>query len=118
MARDDRLYSRELSDKKQFTPWDKHPRGHLKGPGETHDILGRPLEQQASLQRREPGSLLRASNKMQADASATHKVTGEASLRIKLASGLVPDGGAKNKGSLFKEIRMDRAPVPLASTMG
>ena len=55
---------------------------------------------------------------MQADASATHKVTGEASLRIKLASGLVPDGGAKNKGSLFKEIRMDRAPVPLASTMG
>jgi hypothetical protein len=68
--------------------------------------------------RREPGSLLRASNQMQAAASATHKVSGEASLRIKLASGLVPDGGVKNKGSLFKEIRLDRAAPPLASTTG
>jgi hypothetical protein len=75
-------------------------------------------EQQASLQRREPGALLRARNQMQANASATHKIQGEASLRIKLASGLVPDGGAKNKGTLFREIRMDRAPLPLASTVG
>ena len=40
------------------------------------------------------------------------------SLRIKLASGLVPDGGVRTKGSLFREIRMDKAPLPLASTTG
>lgn len=83
-------------------------------PAGQQDVSLRPSD----LQRREPGALLKASNKMQADASATHKVTGEASLRIKLASGLIPDGGVKNKGSLFKSVRMDRAPLPLASTMG
>jgi hypothetical protein len=74
-------------------------------------------EQQASLQRREPGSLLRASNQMQA-AALKHTVSGEASLKVSLASGLKPVGGVSTKGSLFKEIRMDRAPLPLASTTG
>jgi len=68
--------------------------------------------------RHEPGSLLRAADQRQAAASAKHEITGSASLRIKLASGLVPDGGTKTKGNLFKEIRLDRAPQPLASTMG
>jgi hypothetical protein len=106
----------EPGDKKQFTPWDKHPWGHLKGPGETHDILGRPLEQQASL-RREPGSLLRASNQMQASA-LKHEITGSASLHVKLAAGLAPVSGMKTKGSLFKEVRLDRAPLALANTTG
>jgi hypothetical protein len=111
----------EQGDKKQFSPWDKHPWGSLDGQsyGRTHDIMGRPMEHDVNFRpRREPGSLLRASNQMQANASATHKVQGEASLRIKLASGLAPDGGVKNKGSLFKEIRLDRAPLALASTTG
>jgi muramidase (phage lysozyme) len=110
-------------NEKQFNPRDDAPWGHLRRPsetlpGETHGITGRSLGREASLQRREPGSLLKARNQMQANASATHKIEGEASLRIKLASGLVPDGGVKNKGNLFREIRMDRAPLPLASTMG
>jgi hypothetical protein len=84
-------------------------------PAGQQDVSLRPGDLQ---QRREPGALLKARHEMQAHASATHKIEGEASLRIKLASGLVPDGGVKNKGSLFREIRMDRAPLPLASTMG
>jgi hypothetical protein len=43
------------------------------------------------------------------------KVTGEASLSIKLAGGLAPDGGVKTSGSLFKEIQMDRGAVPYAT---
>ena len=68
--------------------------------------------------RPEPGSLLRAADARQAAASATHKVEGSASLHVKLAAGLAPVGGMKTKGSLFREVRMDRAPLPLASTMG
>jgi muramidase (phage lysozyme) len=118
-----RLNTGEPADKHDFNPWKAKPWGSIgkNNYGPEYDPMGNKKDgtgQQASLHRREPGALLRASNKMQADASATHKVIGEASLRIKLASGLVPDGGAKNKGSLFKEIRLDRAPQPLASTMG
>jgi hypothetical protein len=47
-----------------------------------------------------------------------HEITGSASLHVKLAAGLAPASGVKTKGDLFKEIRMDRAPLPLASTMG
>jgi len=43
-------------------------------------------------------------------------VTGEASLKIKLASRLAPGGGMQNKGSLFKEIQMDRETLPYAKT--
>jgi hypothetical protein len=70
----------ESNDKKQFTPWDKHFWGRLKLPDETTDVLGRPLEQQASLQRAGPGAGILGSS------SAVHKGEGEASLRIKLAS--------------------------------
>jgi hypothetical protein len=67
--------------------------------------------------RREPGSLLRASNQMQASA-LKHEISGSASLHVKLASGLAPVSGVKTKGDLFKEIRLDRAPVVLSNTMG
>jgi hypothetical protein len=80
--------------------------------------LGRPFEQQASLQRREPGALLRAADLRQAAASAKHEVTGSASLHVKLAAGLAPASALKTKGNLFKETRLDRAPLPLASTTG
>jgi hypothetical protein len=70
----------ESNDKNEFTPWDKHFWGRLKLPDETTDVLGRPLEQQASLQRAGPGAGILGSS------SAVHKVEGEASLRIKLAS--------------------------------
>lgn len=43
-------------------------------------------------------------------------MTGEASLKIKLASGLAPGGDVQNKGSLFKEIQMDRETLPYAKT--
>jgi hypothetical protein len=69
------------------------------------------------LRRRESGALLRASNQMQA-AALKHEITGSASLHVKLASGLAPVSGVKTKGSLFKEIRLDRAAPPLASTIG
>ena len=75
----------------------------------------------ARLERRnrpEPGSLLRAADQRQAAASAKHEVTGSASLHVKLAAGLAPASGVKTKGGLFKEVRLDRAPLPLASTMG
>ena len=58
-------------------------------------------------------SLLRASRQANAGVS---KVQGEASLSIKLAGGLTMDGGAKNKGDLFKEIKISRGSVPYAST--
>jgi hypothetical protein len=45
------------------------------------------------------------------------KVAGEASLRIKLAAGLAPDGGVKTRGDLFREIHIDRGGVPYADTM-
>jgi hypothetical protein len=67
--------------------------------------------------RREPGSLLRAADQRQA-AALKHEITGSASLHVKLASGLAPASGVKTKGSLFKEIRLDRAPQPLANTTG
>jgi hypothetical protein len=105
-------------DKHQFNPYDKTPWGSMKGlPGQRYDQYGKPVEQQASIQRREPGSLLRASNQMQA-AALKHEITGSASLHVKLAAGLAPVSGVKTKGDLFKEIRMDRAPLPLASTTG
>jgi hypothetical protein len=69
---------------------------------------------EASLQRREPGALLRASNQMQA-AALKHEITGSASLHVKLAAGLAPVSGVKTKGDLFKEVRLDRAPLSLAS---
>ena len=72
----------------------------------------------AKLERRnrpEPGALLRAADERQA-AVQKHSVSGEASLKIALASGLKPVGGVKSTGSLFKEIRLDRAPLPLAGT--
>jgi hypothetical protein len=74
-------------------------------------------EQQASLQRRDPGALLRASDQRMAQA-LKHEVTGSASLHVKLAAGLAPVSGIKTKGELFKEVRMDRAPLTLASTTG
>jgi hypothetical protein len=86
--------------------------GHQPLPGQ-QDVSLRP----GDLRRREPGSLLRAADQRQA-AALKHTVSGEASLKIALASGLKPVGGVSTKGSLFKEIRMDRAPLPLASTMG
>ncbi len=43
------------------------------------------------------------------------KITGEASLKIKLAGGLAPDGGAKIKGNMFKEVVIDRESVPYAN---
>jgi hypothetical protein len=98
-------------DKNKWLPYSKTPWS----PG-LHAIDPH-KEQQANLQRREPGSLLRASNQMQA-AALKHTVSGEASLKVSLASGLKPVGGVSTKGSLFKEIRMDRAPLPLASTTG
>jgi hypothetical protein len=75
-------------------------------------------EQQASLQRREPGALLRAADQRQA-AVQKHSVSGEASLKIALSSGLKPVGGVKSSGNLFKQIQLVRAsPLPLASTTG
>jgi hypothetical protein len=56
-------------------------------------------------------------SQMQAEA-IKHSVTGEASLRVSLASGLKPVGGVSTKGDLFREIRLDRAPLPLANTTG
>jgi hypothetical protein len=83
--------------------WDKHFWGRLKLPDETTDVLGRPLEQQASLQRAGPGAGILGSS------SAVHKVEGEASLRIKLASGLTPDGGIKSKGCFSgKSVSIER----------
>jgi hypothetical protein len=73
----------------------------------------------ARLERRnrpDPGSLLRAADARQA-AVQKHSVSGEASLKIALSSGLKPVGGVKSSGDLFKQIRFDRAsPLPLAST--
>ena len=93
----------ESNDKKQFTPWDKHFWGRLKLPDETTDVLGRPLEQQASLQRAGPGAGILGSS------SAVHKVEGEAILRIKLASGPSPDGGIKSKGCFSgKSVSIER----------
>jgi hypothetical protein len=98
-------------DKNKWLPYSKTPWS----PG-LHAIDPK-KEQQASLQRREPGALLRASNQMQANA-LKHEITGSASLHVKLAAGLAPVSGMKTKGSLFKEVRLDRAPQPLANTTG
>jgi muramidase (phage lysozyme) len=69
------------------------------------------------LHRREPGALLRAADQRQA-AALKHEITGSASLHVKLAAGLAPVSGVKTKGDLFREIRLDRAPLSLASTTG
>jgi hypothetical protein len=111
------------NDKKQFSPYDEKPWGSIGKNyyGPKYDPMGKPKEgtgQQASLHRREPGSLLRAADQRQAAASAKHEITGSASLHVKLAAGLAPASALKTKGSLFKETRLDRAPLPLASTTG
>ena len=90
----------ESNDKKQFGI---SISGEIKLPDETTDVLGRPLEQQASLPRAGPGAGILGSS------SAVHKVEGEASLRIKLASGLTPDGGIKSKGCFSgKSVSIER----------
>jgi hypothetical protein len=106
-------------DKHQFEPYDKKPWGSMNSiPGGRYDRFGIPVERPASLQRREPGSLLRAADQRQA-AALKHTVSGEASLKIALASGLKPVGGVKSSGNLFKQIQLDRAsPLPLAQTTG
>jgi muramidase (phage lysozyme) len=95
-------------------------RGPQKAP--TIDRPSLPGQQDVSLrpgdlQRREPGSLLRAADQRQA-AALKHEITGSASLHVKLASGLAPVSGVKTKGDLFREIRLDRAPLALANTTG
>jgi hypothetical protein len=76
------------------------------------------MEEDALLRpRREPGSLLRASDQRMAQA-LKHEITGSASLHVKLAAGLAPASALKTKGTLFKETRLDRAPLSLASTTG
>jgi hypothetical protein len=82
-------------------------RGPQRQPGE----LGQ------EVMRREPGSLLRAADQRQA-AALKHEITGGASLHVKLAAGLAPVSGVKTKGDLFREVRLDRAPLALASTTG
>jgi hypothetical protein len=62
------------------------------------------------------GGLLRASRRV--DLAALHKVTGEASLHVKLGPGLVPVGGVNTKGDLFKEVHLDRGAVAYARTDG
>ena len=81
-------------------------------PGQ-QDVSLRP----GDLRRREPGSLLRAADQRQA-AALKHEITGSASLHVKLAAGLAPVSGVKTKGDLFREVRLDRAPLALASTTG
>jgi hypothetical protein len=116
-------WNRGLFREGVFAPQKAPTIGRPPLPAGQQDVSLPPLHRGdlARLERRnrpEPGSLLRAADARQASISAKHTVEGEASLRIKLASGLVPDGGVKNKGTLFKEIRMDRAPLTLASTTG
>ena len=82
-------------------------------PGDLSRLTGR-------RNRPDPGALLRAGQRagILGSSSAKHEITGSASLHVKLAAGLVPAKGAKTTGDLFKEVRLDRAPLPLASTMG
>jgi muramidase (phage lysozyme) len=98
-----------------FTP------GGFQGPHNRPVPVERPLlpgQQDASLRRREPGALLKAADARQA-AALKHTVSGEASLKIALSSGLKPVGGVKSSGDLFKKIQLDRAsPLPLANTTG
>ena len=72
------------------------------------------------LNRPEVGSLLKAGQGagILGSSSATQKIEGSASLHVKLSARLAPAKGVKATGDLFKEIRMDRAPLPLSSTMG
>jgi hypothetical protein len=101
----------ESNDKKQFTPWDKHFWGRLKLPDETIDVLGRPLEQQASLQRAGPG------------AGIPWIVVGGSQSRRRrqpaYKARVGPHAGWRHQeqGLLFREIRLDRAAPPLASTV-
>ena len=60
--------------------------------------------------RRDPLELLHLSDQRQAAASATHKITGGATLNVRLASGLAPVGGVKNTGNAFQTVKLDRAP--------
>lgn len=70
-------------------------------------------EQEASL-RGARGDLLGAAQKA---GMFSHKVTGEASIKVALDQGLVGKS-TKAKGSLFKEISLDRGAMAAASTMG
>lgn len=67
-------------------------------------------EQEASLH----GDLLGAAQKA---GMFSHKVTGEASIKVALDQGLVGKS-TKSKGGLFKEISLDRGAMAAASTMG
>jgi hypothetical protein len=112
-------------DKNKWLPYSKTPWSpglHAIDPHKEQSVSLRPGDLAKLSERRnrpEPGSLLRAADQRQAAVAATtHRVSGEASLKVALGPGLIPNGGIKSKGSLFKEIRMDRAPLPLANTMG
>jgi hypothetical protein len=71
-------------------------------------------EQDVSLR---PGDLLKAARGSGGiDGGGKHTVSGEATLNVNLGKGLVPGGGTKNKGDLFKEIAMQRAATPYANT--
>jgi hypothetical protein len=108
-----------------FDPMQRQPWGfkrerwqRLMGDPKNKDKNTKDMEEDALLRpRREPGSLLRASDQRMAQA-LKHEITGSASLHVKLAAGLAPVSGIKTKGELFKEVRMDRAPLTLASTTG
>jgi hypothetical protein len=64
-------------------------------------------EQEASLH----GDLLGAAHKA---GMFSHKVTGEATVRVALDQGLVGKS-TKSKGGLFKQIALNRAPTPVSS---
>jgi hypothetical protein len=92
-------------------------------PAGQQDVSLRPEDLSRLTEKRnrpEPGALLKAGQTagILGSSSAKHEVTGSASLHVKLAAGLAPASGVKTKGDLFKETRLDRAPLPLASTTG
>jgi hypothetical protein len=55
---------------------------------------------------------------MAGNSTEAGRVTGDASLTVKLASGLAAEGGIKTSGDLFKETRLERGRTPYASTTG
>jgi hypothetical protein len=115
------LFREGIFDRNGFSgPHNRLPVERPPLPGQ-QDVSLRPGDLSRLTERRnrpEPGSLLHAADQRQAAASAKHEVTGSASLHIKLAAGLAPASALKTKGNLFKETRLDRAPLPLASTTG
>jgi len=66
--------------------------------------------------RRFRGDLFRAARASGAIPPASGKVTGDASLTVKLARGLTTEGGVKTSGNLFKEVKLARSAIPVAST--